>query len=74
MVSNNQWPFENASQEFYDTIPQELVESMEEMLHHVQPGRFPYITIPQELVSPWRRCCTMFSQVGFPTLPFPRSW
>jgi hypothetical protein len=38
MVSNNQWPFENADSHFYATIPQELVQPMEEMLHHVQPG------------------------------------
>jgi hypothetical protein len=38
MVNNNQWPFENAGREFYVAMPHELVESMEDMLHHVQPG------------------------------------
>jgi hypothetical protein len=38
MVSNNQWPFENAGREFYVAMPQGLVDPMENMLHHVQPG------------------------------------
>jgi hypothetical protein len=38
MVNNNQWPFENAGREFYVAMPQELVDPMEDMLHHVQPG------------------------------------
>jgi hypothetical protein len=38
MVNNNQWPFENAGREFYVAMPQELVDPMEDMLHHVKPG------------------------------------
>jgi hypothetical protein len=38
MVTNHQWPFENVGREFFDTIPRELEEPMEDMLHHVQPG------------------------------------
>jgi hypothetical protein len=42
MVLNSQWPFENVSKFFYEPIPKRLLDSAEEMMHHVHPGWSTY--------------------------------
>ena len=39
MISNNHPPFHKADKVFYQSMPDELIPSVDEMLHHVQRGK-----------------------------------
>jgi hypothetical protein len=38
MVSNHHLPFHKSDKEFCRPLPEELLPSIDEMLHHIQPG------------------------------------
>jgi hypothetical protein len=38
MVYTNHWPFQKADKVYFQQFPQNLIPSVNELLHHVQPG------------------------------------
>ena len=45
MVHNNHPPFHKADKVFYEPLPEQLLPSIDEMLHHVQPGQYFFFLI-----------------------------